>query len=217
MKIKRILCALAALSMLTALTACGESSSAAPASAPASQAESSAAPAAPEESSETEGNTASDGSDFTVTFSPLTENVYDVAACTPSAFKAGDTVIGEITWCYGPVATFSEGSYVMYNKMQFYAVDINDTYVLIGTPNQAGSSGSLNLLSTQVDSFINSYREDMTEEELEAIRPWTTAQIDGRVEPLPEALKTIFADWYGEGFEQDCISTVYLVDNAYKE
>ena len=36
-------------------------------------------------------------------------------------------------------------------------------------------------------------------------------------EPMPKELKDLFAEWYGEGFETDCQTAVYLVDSNIKE
>jgi len=212
MKIKRVMCAIAALSMISALTGCGNSSTEA-APAPASQAESSAAPqessaAAAEESS---------GTDYSVVFTPKNGVVYDTADCVPANLEPGNVVKGEITESQGPVARFQEGSYVMYNKLTFYAVMIGEKYVLYGAPLASGAHGSLSLLSDQVAKFWEQYREDMTEEELAKIRPWTTAQINGRVEVMPQELKDVFKAWAGDVFETSCETTHYLVDEEYHE
>ncbi len=205
---KKFICAAAAACLLASLSACAESSSTepTPASSPAAQAESSA-PAAEE----------SAGSNFSVTFTTKNGVVYDVADCNLSALQPGNVVKGEIKECQGPVANFQQGSYVMYNKMTFFALYINDKYVLYGAPNAAGTSASLSLLAQQVADFYEKYREDMTEEELAKIRPWTTAQINGRVEVMPQELKDVFKAWGGEAFEAQCETTHYLVDEDYHE
>lgn len=208
---KKAVCAALVCGMLSVMTACGESSS---------QAANSTPPPASSfaESSSAAQTTESSSSEYALSNTPLTGVKYDTADCKPASLNPGDTVSGEITWCEGPVATYQEGhSVIMYNKMQFYAVDINDIYVLYASPNTTGPAGSLRLLSSQVEKFATSYREGMTEEELAKIRPWTSAQIDGRAEPMPKELKDLFAEWYGEGFETDCQTAVYLVDSNIKE
>ncbi|MBR6107097.1 MAG: hypothetical protein IKQ39_03725 [Oscillospiraceae bacterium] len=209
MKEARIICAAAALCLLFSLTACGENSTV-----PAVTTSAAPAPETTAASSTAEDS----GSDFEVTVTPLTGTEYDTADCIPADLKPGDTVTGEITWCEGPVAYFQQGmsSGIMYNKLQFYALDINDIYVLYAAPNNSGTAGSLSLLASQVDSFAESYREDMTEEELDKIKPWQISQINGRAEPIPQELKDVFAEWYGAGFESGCQPELYLVDSEVK-
>ena len=142
--------------------------------------ESSAAPAevsAAEESS---------GSDFKVTFTTKNGVEYDVADCTPSSLQPGNVVKGEITWCCGPVARYGNLNYetTLLDKMTFYAVQINGTFVLYGSTlsSEAGvlvdgvkTKFGLPLLADQVSNYLQQYREDMTEEELEKIVPTATA------------------------------------------
>ena len=216
MHFKKILCAVSAVCLLTALTACGESS-ASPTVTPAPAAtESSAAPAV-EESSAAPTAAENNGSDFSVTFTEKNGVEYDVANCDPFSLQPGNVVKGDITWCEGPVATFSQGSTIMINRMKFFAVEINETYVLYGAPNSAGASGSLSLLASQVTEYATAYQQNLSEEELEKKRPWMTAPINARVEPLPQELKDLFKEWYGTGFESECVTAVYLVDEEYRE
>ena len=209
MKKARIICAAAALCLLSSLTACGESSTV-----PAVTTSAAPAPETTAASSTAEDS----GSDFEVTVTPLTGTEYDTADCIPADLKPGDTVTGEITWCSGPVAYFQQGmsSGIMINTLQFYAVTINDICVLYAVPNNSGTAGSLGLLASQVENFVNSYREDMTDEELQKIKPWQITQINSRAEPIPQELRDIFAEWYGTGFEAECQTALYLVDSDVK-
>ncbi len=222
MYFKKLLCAVSAVCLLTALSACGEKSTSPNMTPTPASTESSAAPAevsAAEESS---------GSDFKVTFTTKNGVEYDVADCTPSSLQPGNVVKGEITWCCGPVATYGDIRYAntILDDMTFYAVKINGIFVLYGNRGSHESSVivdgkntkfGLPLLADQVNDFGQQYNEDMTEEELEKIMPTATAMIEGRVEPMPQELKDVFKDWYGDGFETECLTDYYLVDESYHE
>ncbi len=128
---------------------------------------------------------------------------------TPSAVKAGDVLTGSITVTDGKITSAACGceiagqSYAADTEMLYYSVyDSESNCCLYGT-NIESEQAALQQLADQWKDYLAKSAEGTA---TDADIPKSPVQITGIAVPVSDAIRSTFSEWYGEGFDTDCVT-----------
>ena len=127
----------------------------------------------------------------------------------PAAVKAGDLLTGSVTVTDGKITSAVCGcdiagqSYTADTEMLYYSVyDSESDCCLYGT-NVQSEQEALQQLADQWTEYLRKSAEGTA---TDADIPKSPVQITGIAVPVSDALRSTFSEWYGEGFDTDCVT-----------
>ncbi|MBR3448185.1 MAG: hypothetical protein IKH27_10310 [Oscillospiraceae bacterium] len=128
---------------------------------------------------------------------------------TPSAVRTGDVLTGSVNVTDGKITSAVCGceiagqSYAADTEMQYYSVyDSESNCCLYGT-NIESEQAALQQLADQWKDYLSKSAEGTA---TDADIPKSPVQITGIAVPISDALRSTFSEWYGEGFDSDCVT-----------
>ncbi len=150
-------------------------------------------------------------------------DVLDYSTLSTNDLQSGALVQGVIDDCDGSIAELEETNTIFgiptskRVTSQYYACYMyNGSYVIYETAN-ADECSTLNKLEAECTAFYEAvgeaYDNAKSEDDVDlsgAVQPSTTLEITGKVVEMRDDLRDIFQEWYGEGFDTDCV-TQYVI------
>ena len=140
--------------------------------------------------------------------------------------KKGDLVQGTIDDTDGQVAEMEETNTMFgiptskRTTSRYYALyTYDDIYVLYETAKESELK-QLDKIAEESTAYYTAlqeaYEQDGEDADYSAIEPPTaTLEFTGEVKEMPDDLKEIFRQWYGDGFDEDCETDIIISYSNY--